>query len=354
MLTWSELLRRRGVSPTETARGLDAIARNAGNLARLIEELLDVSRIESGKLRLDLVPLELGVVAMEAVEVIRPAAEAKRIAIETGLDGPECRVLGDADRLRQVLWNLLANAIKFTSGGGVVRVTIERRGADARVAVRDTGQGIAPALLPFVFERFRQGDTSSTRRHGGLGIGLAIVRELVELHGGRVAVESGGEGRGATFTVELPLLAADRPRRRREAARSGAAVLDGMRVLIVDDDADSNEAVRGVLAAAGAEVRAAGSTDEAVRTLAGWMPDVVVSDIAMPGEDGYGLLARLRSEAAALGHIPTIALTAYSAPADRERALAAGFDAHVAKPFRGEELVEVVATAHRAAGAPPK
>lgn len=352
VLLWSELLRRRGVSPADTARGLDAIARNAGSLAHLIDELLDVSRIESGKLRLEPTPLDLDVVVLEAVEVMRPAAEAKRIAIETALDDAGCRVLGDADRLRQILWNLLSNAIKFTPAGGVVRVTLGRSGADARVAVSDTGQGIAPELLPFVFERFRQGDTSSTRRHGGLGIGLAIVRELVELHGGRVAVESGGAGCGSTFTVELPLLAAERPRRRREAARAGAAVLDGLRVLIVDDDPDSNEAVRSVLAAAGAEVRAAGSTDEAFGVLVRWMPDVVVSDIAMPGKDGYALLTRLRSAASALGRIPAIALTAYSAPADRERALSAGFDAHVGKPLRSHELVEAVAAARRASEAP--
>ena len=237
VLTWSELLRRRSASPQDTERGLAAISRNATNLARLIDELLDVSRIESGKLRLEPMPIDLGRVIVEAVDVTHSAAEAKRITIETVSDPPGCRVLGDPDRLRQVLWNLLSNAIKFTSVNGTVRITLERRGPHVRVAVTDTGQGIPPALLPFVFERFRQGDTTSTRQHGGLGIGLAIVRELVELHGGRVDVES-REGRGSTFTVELPLLVADHPLQH-PRRRIDVAALDHMRVLIVDDDPDS-------------------------------------------------------------------------------------------------------------------
>jgi PAS domain S-box-containing protein len=347
VLTWSELLRRRIASPQEAARGLAAIARNAGNLARLIDELLDVSRIETGKLRLELGPVELERVIVEAVEVIRSAADAKRIAIATDLDGEGCRVLGDPDRLRQVMWNLLSNAVKFTPPEGSVHVSLRRAGTDARIEVTDTGQGIVPAFQPFVFDRFRQADTSSTRRHGGLGIGLAIVRELVELHGGRVEVASAGEGRGSTFAVALPVLAEDRPVPRAEPPRIGTAALDGMRVLIVDDDPDSNEAVRNVLAAAGADVRIAASTDEAFAILARWVPDVVVSDIAMPGEDGYALLARLRAEAAALGRIPAVALTAYSAPGDREQALSAGFHAHVAKPLRSDELLHALVAAHR-------
>ena len=347
VLTWAELLRRRIGSAEDNDRGLTAIARNAGNLARMIDELLDVSRIEAGKLRLDVVPLDLGPVILEAVDVIRSAADAKRITIETGFDAAGCRVLGDPDRLRQVLWNLLSNAIKFTPTKGRVRVTLTRRGGHARVAVADTGQGIRPAFLPFVFDRFRQGDTTSTRRHGGLGIGLAIVRELVELHGGHVEAESSGEGRGATFTIEVPLLADDHPLPRSEAPRADVAALAGMRILIVDDDPDSNDAVRNVLAAAGADVRTAGSTDEAFGVLARWLPDVVVSDIAMPGEDGYALLTRMRAEVSALGRIPAIALTAYSAPGDREQALSAGFHAHVAKPLRSDELLHAVVAAHQ-------
>jgi CheY-like chemotaxis protein len=312
----------------------------------MIDELLDVSRIESGKLRLDVQPLDLGRIVLEAVEVIRSAADAKHIALATAVDPGGYPVLGDADRLRQVVWNLLSNAIKFTPAGGTVGVTVERRNGHVRLTVTDTGQGIAPAFLPFVFERFRQGDTSSTRRHGGLGIGLTIARELTELHGGRVAAESAGEGHGATFTVELPMLADERHAVRPVDARpSQAAALDGMRVLVVDDDPDSNDAVRNVLASAGAVVRTAASTDEALAVLSRWLPDVLVSDLAMPNEDGYALLARMRSDAARLGRIPAIALTALSAPDDRAHALSAGFSAHVAKPPRTDELLHAVVAA---------
>jgi CheY-like chemotaxis protein len=245
------------------------------------------------------------------------------------------------------MWNLLSNAIKFTSANGMVRVTLERSGAHVRLAVADSGQGIRPAFLPFVFERFRQGDTSTTRPHGGLGIGLAIVRELVELHGGRVEVESPGEGLGSTFTVEVPFLADDHPLEHTEVPRLGGAALDRMRVLVVDDDPDSNEAVRTVLTAAGADVRTAGSAGDAFTVLACWLPDVVVSDIAMPGEDGYALLAQMRSNVSTLGRIPAIALTAYSTAGDREQALTAGFQAHVAKPLRSEELLSALVALRR-------
>lgn len=351
VLMWSELLRRGTGSPQDADRGLAAISRNAANLARMIDELLDVSRIESGKLRLDLQPVELGRVVLEAVEVLRSAAEAKRIAVATTVDPAGCPVLGDADRLRQVAWNLLSNAIKFTPARGRIAVAVERRNGQVRVRVTDTGQGVAPAFLPFVFERFRQGDTSSTRRHGGLGIGLAIARELTELHGGRIWVESAGEGHGATFTLEVPLLAEARGALPRPAARSrDSAALDGMRVLVVDDDADSNDAVRNVLASAGADVRTAGSTGEALAVLGAWRPDVLVSDLAMPDEDGYALLRRMRSDVVRLGRIPVIALTALSAPDDRAHALSAGFAAHVAKPPRTDELLHAVVAARESVG----
>jgi len=283
---------------------------------------------------------------LEAVDVLRSAADAKHIAIETAVEG-ECRVLGDADRLRQSVWNLLSNAIKFTPAYGKARVTLECHDRHVRIVVADTGQGIRPEFLPFVFERFRQADTSSTRRHAGLGIGLAIVRELIELHGGRVAVDSAGEGHGATSTIELPLLVDEHhPIERAEAPAMEAAPLTDMRVLVVDDDPDSNEAVRTVLASAGADVRTASSADEALTVLGRWVPDVLVSDIAMPNEDGYALLARMRADVAGLGRIPAIALTALSAPSDRELALSAGFHAHVAKPPQTQELLRAVATAH--------
>jgi PAS domain S-box-containing protein len=347
ILAWSDLLRRTRMSPEQADRGLAAISRNAKAQARLIDELLDVSRIVSGKLRLELHPLELAPIVLDAVDGMRPAAEAKGVQIETVLGARARRVLGDPDRLRQVLWNLLSNAVKFTPAGGRIDVELSSDATHARVVVTDTGQGISPEFLPVVFERFRQADTTSTRRHGGLGLGLAIVRELVELHGGRVGVDSPGEGKGATFTVEIPLAPHDHRVEPARPPRGTDATLDGIRVLVVDDDPDSNDVVRTVLVSFGAEVRTAGSVAEALETVEGWVPDVVVSDIAMPGEDGYSLVARLRAREI-LGGIPAIALTAYSAPGDRDQALRAGFDAHVAKPVRTPELVHAVLAARDA------
>jgi len=348
ILAWSDLLRRHALPREQTDRGLAAIARNAASQARLIDELLDVSRIVSGKLRLELRPVDLASVVHDAVDVMRPAAEAKDLELETTLERGTCHVLGDADRLRQVMWNLLSNAVKFTQSGGRIQITLRRAGSQARVVVADTGQGIPPGFLPFVFERFRQVDTTSTRRHGGLGIGLAIVHELVALHGGRVVADSAGEGRGAAFTVEIPLVADTRPVETARAARSGDAALDGLRVLVVDDDPDSNEVVRTLLASSGADVRTAGSAREALTIAEGWLPDVVVSDLAMPDEDGYSLLARMRAHGTPLRSVPAIALTAYSAPSDREQALSAGFHAHVAKPVRTADLMGAVIAARAA------
>jgi PAS domain S-box-containing protein len=347
ILAWSDLLRRHLVPPEQADRGLAAIARNAAAQARLIDELLDVSRIVSGKLRLELHPLDLAPIILDAIDGIRPAAEAKGIRIETAIDANGCRVLGDPDRLRQVMWNLLSNAVKFTPAGGRIDVGLAADVGDARIVVTDTGQGIAADFLPVVFERFRQADTTSTRRHGGLGLGLAIVRELVELHGGRIGVDSAGEGQGATFTVSVPLVAPDHRVEPVRTSRVADATLDGIRVLVVDDDPDSNDVVRTLLASFGAEVRTAGSAVEALDVVDRWVPDVVVSDIAMPGEDGYALLARMRAREL-LGGVPAIALSAYSAPRDRERALRAGFDAHVAKPVRTPELVHAVLAARDA------
>ena len=345
ILAWSDLLRRHTLPREQTDRGLAAIARNAASQARLIDELLDVSRIVSGKLRLELRPVDLAPAVLEAVDVMRPTAEAKDVEVQLAVDRATCHVMGDPDRLRQVMWNLLSNAVKFTPSGGRVRISLRREGAHAQVVVADTGQGIPAAFLPFVFERFRQVDTTSTRRHGGLGIGLAIVAELVELHGGRVVADSAGEGRGAVFTVEIPLLADVRPVETSRAARTGDAALDGLRVLVVDDDPDSNDVVRTLLAACGADVRTASSAREALAVIERWLPDVVVSDLAMPDEDGYSLLARMRSQGPPLRSVPAIALTAYSAPSDREQALSAGFQAHLAKPVRTADLVGAVVAA---------
>jgi PAS domain S-box-containing protein len=348
ILAWSDLLRRHVLSPDQTDRGLAAIARNAATQARLVDELLDVSRIVSGKLRLELHPVDLASIVLEAIDVMRQSAEAKGLEVATAVDPASYQVMGDPDRLRQVIWNLLSNAIKFTPSGGRVGITLERSAGCARIVVADSGQGIPRGFLPFVFERFRQVDTTSTRQQGGLGIGLAIVRELVELHGGRVTADSPGEGAGAVFTIDIPLLPDDRPVEMSRPSRPREVALEGVRVLVVDDDPESNDVVRTLLVSYGAEVRTADSAQEALDLVERWVPDVVVSDIAMPEEDGYSLLARMRAGGHGLGRVPAIALTAYSTPGDREQALSAGFHAHVTKPVRTAELLGAVVSAREA------
>jgi PAS domain S-box-containing protein len=350
ILAWCELLRRGPMDPEQAERAIAAIARNAGAQSQLIEDLLDVSRIVSGNIRLELGPIDLVPVIREAVEVVRPNGRAKNVALEVALGDDPCHVSGDGDRLRQVFWNLLTNAVKFTSTGGTVRIALERDPAFARITVADTGQGISPEFLPHVFEPFRQGDPTPTRRHGGLGIGLAIVRELVGLHGGSVRADSTGEGAGAVFTVQLPRLPPGLALATRPVEAKPHVPLDGLRVLVVDDDPDSNEAVRALLASVGAEVRTAGSARQALEVLAQWLPDLLVSDIAMPGEDGYALLARLRAEDSPHRGVPAVALTAYAGPEDREQMLSAGFQAHVPKPVRTAELMSAVEAAARASG----
>ena len=350
ILAWCELLRRGPMDPEQAQRAIAAIARNAGAQSQLIEDLLDVSRIVSGNIRLEETPLDLLPVIREAVDVVRPNARAKDITLEVVLGEEPCHVSGDPDRLRQVFWNLLTNAVKFTSAGGAVRVALERDPAFARVRVTDTGQGISGAFLPHVFEPFRQGDPTPARRYGGLGIGLAIVRELVGLHGGRVRADSLGEGAGAAFTIELPRLPPGFVLAKRTPETVAHVPLDGLRVLLVDDDPDSNEAVRALLAAVGADVRTASSAREAIDVLGQWLPDLLVSDIAMPGEDGYALLARLRAEGSPHRRMPVVALTAYAGREDREQMLSAGFQAHVPKPVRTADLMSAVEAAARASG----
>jgi PAS domain S-box-containing protein len=356
ILAWAGILSEE--LPAEaTRRALAAIQRNAKAQERLIEDLLDVSRIVSGSWRLTLEPVALAPVVRAAVDVLRPAAEDKDVALDVAIAAEALIVRGDTERLQQIVWNLVSNAVKFTPRGGRVQVTLARDDASARVTVRDAGEGISPDFLPHVFERFRQADASSTRRHAGLGLGLAIVRALVDRHGGTVGAESPGVGRGATFTVELPLFA----RPRADVADDGPAAaggnvpphaLGGLHVLVVDDDADSNEAVSALLAARGADVRTALSTPEALEIVGRWHPDVVVSDIAMPGEDGYAFLRALRARGGPVGEVPAIALTAYAGSADRSRLLAAGFHAHVPKPFDPVQLAAVVETAAHAGAKP--
>jgi PAS domain S-box-containing protein len=355
ILGWASMLRTNSFDEEATRRAVETIERNARAQRQIVEDVLDVSRIVTGRLRIDTRPVELRSLVEAAVDGVRPAAEAKRVSLGTLL-APEVGVISaDPDRLQQVMWNLLSNAVKFTPAGGSVRVELRRDGPQAVFRVSDTGQGITPEFLPHVFDRFRQADQSTTRRHGGLGLGLAIVRHLVELHGGTVGVESEGEGRGSTFTVTLPLKAeAQPPAPRFEGSASAssaeegdgqAAALKGTRVLLVEDDDDAREMLCSLLERRGARVTAVGSAAEAWKALEVSAYDVLVSDIGMPGEDGYSLVRRLRErEAGRGGKLPAVALTAYARDEDRTRALLSGFHAHVPKPVNPAELVAVVAS----------
>ncbi|WP_437651255.1 hybrid sensor histidine kinase/response regulator [Sorangium sp. So ce362] len=355
ILGWARILRSRAPEPQALARGLEVIENNARLQADMVSELLDMSRIVSGKLRLDVQPVDLQGVLQSALEAIKLAAEAKGIAIHASVDPEASSLRGDPARIHQVAWNLLSNAVKFTPAGGRIDVALRRAGAHAELSVTDTGPGIAPQFLPHLFERFRQADASSTRKHGGLGIGLSIVKHLVELHGGAVGVASPGEGRGATFTVRLPLAgvsqrapgAAQRPTSARAEALADypAADLTGVRVLVVDDQPDAREVAQRVLEDCAASVTTAGSAAEAMATLERERPDVLVSDLGMPGEDGFQLIRRMRGLGAARGGAtPAIALSALARAEDRARALGAGYQAHVAKPLDPAELVGVVAS----------
>jgi signal transduction histidine kinase/ActR/RegA family two-component response regulator len=347
--------------PAMAERARRAIVRNADVQIQLIDELLDLSRIASGKLRLEIRRLDVRHVVQEAIDAVRPGAEEKGITIEAGPHEDPLYVEGDAGRLRQIVWNLLSNAVKFTPGGGNIQVRVHGENGEARITVRDTGEGIAPEILPYVFDRFRQGDSSSTRTHGGLGLGLALVRHLVELHGGRVTAESGGRGQGATFTVVLPVTAPDAfaagtaPTMPLSVESETTVRLDRVRAVVVDDDEDGLDLTQAILTRAGASVRTAATATVALELVREWRPDILVSDIEMPGEDGYSLLRRVR----ALppddgGQTPAIALTAYGRPEDRERCLAAGFAMHVPKPVDPGELTAIVASVTGAAQQPDR
>jgi signal transduction histidine kinase/CheY-like chemotaxis protein len=355
ILGWLRMLQDGTLSREHADRALTVIDRNARALAQLIEDLLDVSRIVTGKLRLNVTGVNPVTVIAAAIETLRPAADAKRLRIEAALDPEAGQIRGDAERLQQVVWNLLSNAIKFTPSGGRVAVGLRRADAHVAIEVADTGRGIAPEVLPFIFERFRQADSTSTRAHGGLGIGLALVRHLVEMHGGSVTAASPGENQGATFTVTLPCAEPSPGDGLRSAAAPGARVgladggpLDGVRVLIVDDDRDALDLLGTILVHQGAEVRLVSSVRGARDVVATWAPHVVVSDIEMPGEDGYSLVRWLRSLPAEDGAgVPAIAVTAHTGPEDRVRVLASGFTLHIAKPVEPEELTMAVASVVR-------
>jgi hypothetical protein len=364
ILGWSQIVQASDNVPADVAQGLEVIERNARAQAQIIEDLLDMSRIISGKVRLDVRPLDLCDAIRAAVETIRPTAEAKGVALQADVD-PRQRVdiRGDASRLQQVLWNLLTNAIKFTPRGGGVRVTLERIDAHVRMGVADTGEGIKPEFLPYVFDRFRQADASTTRRHGGLGLGLSIVKQLVELHGGVVTVASAGPGQGSTFGVTLPLSGTDaepdaesaglQPRSPSASAGAlpGAGTLRGLRVLVVDDELDARSLLRRLLEDDGASVTVAASAEEAMALLGEGGFDVLVSDVGMPGEDGHALVRRVRALANDARAIPAVALTAYARAEDRAKAIAAGFHAHLAKPVEQAELLRTIARTAGRAGA---
>jgi protein-histidine pros-kinase len=343
VLGWMRLIRDRALEGEALAKAVATVERNARAQAHLVEDLLDVSQIVSGNLRLQMQPIDLAEVVEAAADVVRPAADAKAIEVETVFETRPVRMMGDAERLQQAIWNLLSNAVKFSPMDGRVEVRVWTGERSAHVSVRDTGSGISAAFLPHVFDRFRQASSGYTRSTGGLGLGLAIVRAVAEMHGGTVEVASPGEGQGATLSLTLPVTRM--AERRRAAAGPERAIedrLDGVRVLVVDDQPDERDLLYTILSGCGAQVEIAGSVAEAMGKLAHCEPAVVVTDVAMPGEDGYALLRRVRALAGPLRHLPVIAVTAHARAEDRVRALRAGFRVYVPKPVDHMDLIRVV------------
>lgn len=356
ILGWAQILRSNHLPPAETAQGMEIIERNARAQAKIIEDLLDMSRIISGKIRLDVQRIDLADVLRAALETIKPAADAKGIRLRAALDPLASPVSGDPNRLQQVFWNLLSNAVKFTPRGGSVQILSERVNSHLEVSVIDSGEGIESQFLPHVFDRFRQADATTTRIHGGLGLGLAIVRQLVELHGGTVCAKSAGRDEGATFIVHLPLtvFATDRgaPSQRRHpasdnlhASAQAAADIAGVKVVVVDDEPDARGLIRRLLEQCDAKVLDAATAEDAIQLVQTTLPDVLISDIGMPGEDGYSLIRRLRkSPADQGGNTSAVALTAYARADDRVNVVLAGFQHHLSKPVEPAELIAVVAS----------
>jgi signal transduction histidine kinase/CheY-like chemotaxis protein len=345
---WAGILRSGLDDPQALAHAADTIDRNAVLQARLVDDLLDVSRIVSGQLRLAIEWVALGPIVEAAVETVRPAALNKGVALIQDLAPGVGSVRGDAIRLQQVVWNLLANAVRFTPAGGRVEVRLRPVDGEAALSVTDSGRGIAAGLLPHVFDRFRQGESGTNRSHGGLGLGLSLARQLVELHGGTIEAASPGPGRGATFTVRLPVgsaAAPPAPPATGPGATGSVRSLDRVRVLVVDDDAETREVMAEALGREGAVVTTAPSVGEAVAIIERGWPDVLLSDIGMPGEDGYDLIRKVRHlEAVGGRHLPAIALTGYAAADDRRRVLEAGFEAHVTKPVPAATLAPLIAS----------
>ncbi|HEU0179863.1 MAG TPA: CHASE3 domain-containing protein [Blastocatellia bacterium] len=354
ILGWAQMLRKGKFDQAETERAVEIIERSAKSQSQLIEDLLDISRVITGKLTLNVRSVELAQIIEAAMDSIRPAADAKAIQLQARIESRSSLVSGDPNRLQQVVWNLLSNAVKFTPKHGRVEVSLERVDSQLQLKVRDSGVGINPEFLPFVFDRFSQANTTSERKFGGLGLGLAIVRHLVELHGGTAQADSPGEGQGATFTVTLPVKAVRdetseieraAPAARHAGSLADAITLDGLRVMIVDDEAETRDLLTAMLTRRGAEVKACASAAEALEEIEQWRPLVLVSDIGMPDEDGYALIGKLRALGAKRGgDVPAVALTAYARSEDRMRALASGFQMHVPKPIEAGELIVVIAS----------
>ena len=341
ILGWSQLLRQGKLNSTKTAHALETIERNAQLQVQLIDDLLDIPRLVQGKLSLEIAPVNLTIIISAALETVRLAAEAKSLSIQTTFPPSATVVSGDAGRLQQVVWNLLSNAVKFTPSGGQINIELAQVGANAQIQVKDSGKGINLEFLPYVFDHFRQEDGATTRKFGGLGLGLAITRQIVELHGGTVAVDSPGEGQGAVFTVQIPLspLLVPSP-----TPSSVSGDLSGIRILVVDDEPDSRDLVAFILQQAGAEVIAVSSAIEALQTLQTTQLDLLLSDIGMPGIDGYELMRQICQSREPSGHPPAIALTAYAGEVNQQQALAAGFQGHITKPVEPDELIKTLVT----------
>jgi PAS domain S-box-containing protein len=355
ILGWSHMMRLGNLTPANAERAVETIYRNAKSQAQLVADLLDVSRIISGKLRLEVRTVDLISIVNAAIDSIRPTADAKGIRLQTMLDPGAGPISGDADRLQQIVWNLLTNAVKFTPKGGRIQVKVQRTNSHVKVVVSDSGVGISKEFLPYVFDRFRQADASTTRIYGGLGLGLSIVHQLVDLHGGAVSVHSEGEGKGATFTITLPFGVEITSQKETESVlptQSDELIsfdrlpsLEGLKVLVVDDEADTRELIGEVLKKCGSEVITSPSAAEALVALEQHKPDILISDLGMPDEDGYSLISKIRALPSDRGgQIPAAALTAYARAEDRMRVLRSGFQFHLPKPVDSAELVTVVAS----------
>jgi CheY-like chemotaxis protein/two-component sensor histidine kinase len=346
---WSGMLQKGTLDSEKERKAFEIIERNAKAQAQLIDDILDVSRIVTGRLRLDLRPVQLHSIITTAVDSIRPLTDSKKIRLTMDLESRPSLVSGDPDRLQQVVWNLLSNAAKFTSAGGRIDLSLHNTNAHIELIVRDTGQGIEPEILPHVFDRFRQADSSKTRRHGGLGLGLAIVQHLVELHGGTVTAKSDGEGKGSEFRIVLPSLESHENSFPHQLAKlrgpEAYSQLVGRRILTIEDDADARQMIEIVLRSQGADVVAVGSVREAIAILdeGKWRPTAIISDLGMPDEDGYDLIKKVRSRSVEdCGQTPAIALTGYAGKEEVERVLNAGYQAHLLKPLDLAQLIRTI------------